>query len=158
MHSRHATAALTLCLAVAANVLSGCELLGMEDPAKIAAAKEAEGKAVGGACRHSGRALEDCYLMNPKAVKAAIFAGWRDMDAYMRDNKIDAVQPDLAEAPTRKGDKAVGEEPSAKSPEPATEKKAGAKHSAAHGLSGMPFQRRNLPEPTRRLPPAGRFQ
>jgi hypothetical protein len=59
------------------------------------------------------------------------------MDAYMRDNKIDAVQPDLAEAPTRKGDKAGSEEPSAKTPEPATDKKAGAKHSATHGASGM---------------------
>ncbi len=140
MHSRHATVTLALCLAVAANMLSGCELLGMEDPAKIAAAKEAEGKAVGGACRHSGRALEDCYLMNPKAVKAAIFAGWRDMDAYMRDNKIDAVQPDLAEAPTRKGDKAGSEEPSAKT-EPATDRKTGAKHSGAHGVSATPLQR-----------------
>ncbi len=62
-----------------------------------------------------------------------------DLLNKVRDNKIDAVQPDLAEAPTRKGDKAVDEEPSAKSPEPATEKKAGAKHSAAHGRSGMPL-------------------
>ncbi len=131
MRRHHATAALVLCLAVASPFLGGCELLGMEDPAKIAAAKEAEGKAVGGACRHSGRALEDCYLMNPKAVKAAIFAGWRDMDAYMRDNKIDAVVPDLAEAPNRKGDKAVNNESPARTPEPLPEKKAGAKHSAA---------------------------
>lgn len=86
-------------LAVAA-ALGGCELLGMEDPAKLAAAKEAEGKAVGGACRHSGRALEDCYLMNPKAQKAAVYAGWRDMDGYMRENKIDNIVPDLVDAPT----------------------------------------------------------
>ena len=78
-------------------LLSGCEQLGIEDPAKMAAAKEAEGRAVGSACRHSGRALEDCYRMNPKAQKAAIFAGWRDMDAYMRENKIEVVRPDVAE-------------------------------------------------------------
>jgi hypothetical protein len=142
MRFRHTSAAFSLSLAMAAAVLGGCELLGMDDPAKIAAAKDAEGKAVGGACRHSGRALEDCYLMNPKAVKAAIFAGWRDMDAYMRENKIDAVQPDLADAPTRKADKAgSGEEP-AKAPDKATEKKAGAKHSAAPIAPSTPNPRR----------------
>ena len=34
-----------------------------EDPAAKAAKQEAEGKAVGGACRHSGRAIEDCYAI-----------------------------------------------------------------------------------------------
>lgn len=70
---------------------AGCEQLGIEDPAKIEAAREAEGRAVGGACRHSGRALEDCYKLNAKASKAAIYAGWRDMDAYMRENNIPVV-------------------------------------------------------------------
>lgn len=72
-------------------LLAGCEQLGIEDPAKIEAAQEAEGRAVGGACRHSGRALEECYNLNKKASKAAIFAGWRDMDAYMRENNIAVV-------------------------------------------------------------------
>lgn len=82
-------------LAVLASLLflTGCEQLGFTDPAKLAAAREAEGKAIGGACRHSGRALEDCYALNPKAMKSAIFAGWRDMDGYMRENKIEVVQP-----------------------------------------------------------------
>lgn len=96
MHFRRLHPLLILSLAAA---LGGCELLGQEDPAKMAAAKEAEGKAVGGACRHSGRALEDCYVMNPKAMKAAIYTGWRDMDAYMRENNINAVVPDLVDAP-----------------------------------------------------------
>ncbi len=73
--------------------LGACEQLGLDDTAKLAAAKDAEGRAIGGGCRHSGRALEDCYALNPKALKAAVFAGWRDMDAYMRDNKIDIVPP-----------------------------------------------------------------
>lgn len=107
-------------VALLALPLGGCELLGMEDPAKIAAIKEAEGKAIGGACRHSGRALEDCYVMNPKAQKAAIYAGWRDMDAYMRDNNIQAVVPDLVDAPA-----------GAKPPEPAPETPAGDKKAAA---------------------------
>lgn len=72
-------------------LLAGCEQLGIEDPAKIEAARDAEGRAVGGACRHSGRALEDCYKLNAKASKAAIYAGWRDMDAYMRENNIAVV-------------------------------------------------------------------
>ena len=69
--------------------------MGIESPEKIAAARTAEGAAIGGACRHAGRAIEDCYTLNKKADKAAIFAGWRDMNDYMRENKIDAVSPEL---------------------------------------------------------------
>jgi hypothetical protein len=71
--------------------LCGCEQLGVETPAQTAARQEAEGKAVGGACRHAGRALEDCYKSSPKISKAAIYTGWRDMDTYMRENKIEVV-------------------------------------------------------------------
>ncbi|MDX9994893.1 MAG: hypothetical protein RBS28_06175 [Rhodocyclaceae bacterium] len=74
-------------------LLTGCEQLGIEDPAKLEAAREAEGRAIGSACRHSGRALEECYSLNKKASKAAIFSGWRDMDAYMRENNIDIIPP-----------------------------------------------------------------
>ena len=38
-------------------------------------------------------ALEDCYKLNPKAMKAAVFDGWKDMDAYMRENNIAPVAP-----------------------------------------------------------------
>jgi hypothetical protein len=81
-----------------AALLSGCELLGIESPEKLAALKEAEGKAVGSACRHANRAIEDCYTLNPKALKAAAFAGWREMDEYMRENKLEAVAPVLDRA------------------------------------------------------------
>jgi hypothetical protein len=81
---------------VLAALLSGCELLGIESPEKLAAAKEADGKAIGSACRHAGRAIEDCYRLNAKAQRAAVFAGWREMDEYMRENKLDAVAPTLA--------------------------------------------------------------
>ncbi|MBC7954240.1 MAG: hypothetical protein H7Y33_00020 [Cytophagales bacterium] len=91
---RH-TALITVLLA--ATALSGCDLFG-ESAEKIAAAKEAEGKAVGGACRHAGRAIEDCYSLNRKADKAAVFAGWRDMNDYMRENKIEAVAPQVVAA------------------------------------------------------------
>ena len=66
-----------------------------EDPAAKTARQEAEGKAVGGACRHSGRAIEDCYAIYHWLQKAAIFAGWQEMDAYMRTNKIEEVEPRL---------------------------------------------------------------
>lgn len=85
-----------LVLICAIFILSGCEQLGLDDGTKAAAAKEADGKAIGGACRHSGRALEDCYILNPKALKAAVFAGWRDMDGYMRENKIENATPTAA--------------------------------------------------------------
>ena len=75
--------------------LVGCDQLGIESPAAVAAKREAEGKAIGGACRHAGRAIEDCYTLNRKADKGAMFAGWREMNDYMRENKIDEVKPEL---------------------------------------------------------------
>jgi len=73
--------------------LSGCDKLGIDTPATIAARKEADAKAVGGACRNALRAIEDCYTLNPKANKAAIYAGWMEMDQYMRDNKLEGTAP-----------------------------------------------------------------
>ena len=63
---------------------------------KVAAAREADGKAIGSACRHAGRAIEDCFAIYKKADRAAVFAGWRDMNDYMRENKIEPVPPQLA--------------------------------------------------------------
>lgn len=80
-------------------VLSGCEQLGIETPETIAASRIADGKAIGGACRHAGRAIEDCYLLYKKADRSAIFAGWRDMNDYMRENKIDTVVPVMSTPP-----------------------------------------------------------
>ena len=80
-------------------LLSGCDMLGgalgIESPEKVAAAREADGKAIGGACRHAGRAIEDCYTLNKRAEKSSVFAGWRDMNDYMRENKIESVAPQL---------------------------------------------------------------
>ena len=86
-------------------LLGGCDMLGIESPEKVAAARDADGKAVGGACRHAGRAIEDCYSLYRKADRAAIFAGWRDMNDYMRENKIDAVAPELTPGPGKGGEK-----------------------------------------------------
>lgn len=73
--------------------LSGCDQLGIDTPQKMAERQLADAKAVGSACRHAMRAIEDCYTLNPKAEKSAVFAGWREMDEYMRDNKLEGVAP-----------------------------------------------------------------
>jgi len=82
-------------LLLAALLLAGCDLQSIQaalaDP-KIAQ-REAEAKAIGSACRHGLRSLEDCYSLNEKASKSAIYNGWRDMDLYMRENKIEGVEP-----------------------------------------------------------------
>ena len=61
----------------------------------LAERREGDGKAIGGACRHAGRAIEDCYTLNRKADRSAIFAGWREMNDYMAENKLDVVAPTL---------------------------------------------------------------
>lgn len=116
-------------------LLSGCDLEKLLEDPKVAQ-KEADAKAIGGACRQGMRALEDCYAMNEKMPKAGIFAGWREMDVYMRENKIEgiapkgvkppgveAVAPDEEVVVPAKSDKKAD----AAKAEPKTEAKAGAK-------------------------------
>jgi hypothetical protein len=76
--------------------LAGCDYVGLQSTTQLEARLDAEGRAVGGACRHAGRALEDCYMLNTRVPKAPIFEGWREMNNYMIENKIDVVAPDLA--------------------------------------------------------------
>jgi hypothetical protein len=116
-----------LLVPLVAVLLSACDIPGMESTEAIAAAREAEGKAVGGACRHAGRAIEDCYALNRKAEKAAVFAGWRDMNDYMRENKIEPVTPVIAGQQAVASAKGAGED-KAEAPAPAEKRpaKAGA--------------------------------
>ena len=72
-------------------LLTACDKIPGLGPDPRIAQREEEAKAIGGACRHALRGLEDCYTLNPKAPKAAVFAGWKDMDAYMRENKIEGT-------------------------------------------------------------------
>lgn len=93
----HSTKFTLPCIAA---VLSGALLVGCEMPGDAAlqqklASIEADSRAIGSACKQAGRAIEDCYTLNPKASKAAIFAGWKDMNDYMRDNKLDIVKPEI---------------------------------------------------------------
>lgn len=77
---------------VALMLLSGCDLEALLADPKVVQ-READSKAIGGACRHGMRSIEDCYAMNEKASKAAIFTGWREMDQYMRENNIEGIVP-----------------------------------------------------------------
>ena len=79
-------------------LLAGCDLEALLADPRVAQ-KEADAKAIGGACRHGLRSIEDCYSLNEKASRAAIFAGWKDMDQYMRDNKIEGIVPQGLKAP-----------------------------------------------------------
>ena len=138
-------------LLLAALSLAGCDMLGgalgLESPEKVAASREAEGKAVGGACRHAGRAIEDCYTMNKKADKAAVFAGWRDMNDYMRENKIEPLPPqigvptavakgqaagDATDADGASPDAASAENPAAHAGSRAKPGKSGGRNAKAH--------------------------
>lgn len=94
----HTTTLRRLALAAAMPVLlSACDIPGL-GPDPRAVQREAEAKAVGGACRHALRGLEDCFTLNPKAPKAAVFSGWKEMDAYMRENKLEGTPSVLGKA------------------------------------------------------------
>ncbi len=113
-------------------LVAGCDMLGIDSPEKIAANREADGKAIGGACRHAGRAIEDCYALNRKADRAAVFAGWREMNDYMRENKIDEVAPQIAGGaakPAEAADAEAEEKPSARNREAKTRDKPKARES-----------------------------
>ncbi len=71
--------------------LAGCDLSALDNSAQIEAKQMADGKAIGSGCRHALRSIEECYQNNPKASKAAIFEGWRDMDGYMREKSIEGM-------------------------------------------------------------------
>ena len=83
-----------LLIVLAALLLSACDLLGLGPDPKIAQ-KEADAKATGGACRHGLRSIQDCYTLNKGVPKAAIYAGWREMDEYMRENKLEGLRAEI---------------------------------------------------------------
>ncbi|MES2070461.1 MAG: hypothetical protein V4488_08950 [Pseudomonadota bacterium] len=120
----------------ALTLLSGCDRLGIADPVKEAASKEADARATGSACRHAGRAIEDCYAINPDASRAAVYSGWKEMNDYMRENKIEVVKPELAAAapppkPAAEGEASASAAASASASVEAKPAKA-PKKSAAH--------------------------
>jgi len=86
-------------------LLAGCDKIPGLGPDPRVAQRDAEAKAIGGACRHALRGLEDCYTLNPKASKASVFAGWKDMDEYMRANKMEGTPSVLGQSDRRRSDK-----------------------------------------------------
>lgn len=120
--------------------LGGCDALkdrmGIPDPARI----EAEGRAVGGACRHAGRGIEDCYQLNPKADKPSVFMGWKEMNEYMIKNNMQAMKPEIplpvAAPPVEKGKDGHG--PDAKEGAAAEVKDAGGKDGGAKDAKAEP--------------------
>jgi hypothetical protein len=76
-------------------LLAGCDLLGLGPDPRVTQ-READGRAIGAACRHAMRGIEDCYRLNERAPKTAIFEGWKEMDQYMRDNKIEGAPSTVA--------------------------------------------------------------
>ena len=113
-------------LLLSALLLTGCDQLGIETPAVASARKDADSKAIGGACRHAARAIEDCYTLNKKADKAAIYAGWREMNEYMRENKLEPVVPVISPEPPKvaASEQADGDEADAPAADPPPKAKA----------------------------------
>jgi hypothetical protein len=110
-------------------LLGGCDLEALLADPKVAQ-KEADAKAIGGACRFGMRSIEDCYALNEKASKSAVFSGWKDMDQYMRDNKVEGVPAKIAKVTPpleeiideSKPDKAVEDAPKTKGKAKAADK------------------------------------
>ncbi|HEX4844199.1 MAG TPA: hypothetical protein VFV57_11050 [Limnobacter sp.] len=124
-----------LMVAGTATMLSSCDL--SQIPGLDGKLSIEDSKAVGAACRHSGRALEDCFALNPNTHPSGVFEGWRDMNDYMLANQIDVVKPEVkpsayapqsksesepAEASEGAGDQVAGSAPPATAIEPASER------------------------------------
>ena len=83
----------TVCFAlvVALPLLSACDrfadMLDMPNPEK----DTANAQAIGGACRQTGRSIEDCYALHPEVDKADIFSGWKTMSEYMNEHNLKEV-------------------------------------------------------------------
>ncbi len=120
MNFRHLLPAVAL-------LLAACDIPGLGPDPRVAQ-READGKAIGGACRHALRGLEDCFALNEKALKTAVFEGWKEMDQYMRENKIEGVAPKAVMAPPPEEEIIVSE----KSAKPGVKGKAPSKAAPAN--------------------------
>lgn len=74
-------------------LVTGCDQVLERAGVKSAEKLEAEGEAIGSACRHAGWGPEDCYRLNPNASKPAMFAGWKEMNEYMIKNSMETQMP-----------------------------------------------------------------
>lgn len=111
-------------------ILSSCDL--SQIPGLDKRLNIEDSKAIGAACRHSGRALEDCFTLNPMALQSGVFEGWRDMNDYMVANKIETVEPQIQNSHYKPGSKddAAGDH------DAAAPSKAAGPGNAAAGVGG----------------------
>ncbi len=130
---------------------AACDQIAVLDGSK---ARDADAIAVGSACRHSGRALEDCYAMYPDSPKAQVFAGWKEMNDYMTSNKIEVVEPTLVKAEIKAD--AKDNEKGAKQPQAPEARKNGEVKIDARS-AGLPSTSAAAADPLAGLPklPAG---
>jgi len=101
-----------LLILIVALLLPACDMLGLGPDPRIAQ-KEADAKAIGAACRNGLRNIEDCYSLNKGVNKAAIYAGWLEMDAYMRENKLEGQRTEVVPPDAPPAEEII-EEPKAK--------------------------------------------
>jgi hypothetical protein len=123
--------ALSAFLLSTAALLGGCDMLGIQSLEQLTAGRDADGRAIGGACRQAGRGIEECFTMNRHADKAAVFAGWRDMNDYMRENHLEVAAP----AATADG-KPAGADSPAQAATPEGAKVAGEARASPRGKAG----------------------
>lgn len=131
---------IALFLLSASVLISACDQigqqLGLDEPQRKEAKADAEGKAVGSACRQSGRAIEDCYSLYQWLPKASIFAGWREMNDYMQANNLGIVEPKLPPAPSPEDKKKKAKLATAESEGKSGEKKPESDMKAAEAKNG----------------------
>lgn len=82
-----------LAIALCIPMLSGCIKGILPDPEAEAKKVEDEAAATGAACRQAGRSLEVCYQRNEGLNRNGALRGWREMDEYMRSNKLEPQTP-----------------------------------------------------------------
>ncbi|MBV8680584.1 MAG: hypothetical protein JO338_09065 [Aquitalea sp.] len=83
-------------------VLAGCNWVN-----NVSGLSKEAHKALGAACRQTGRSLEECFKRNPDADTAAIYAGWREMNEYMVKNKLETMEPPASDTPKPHADAAA---------------------------------------------------
>lgn len=97
-------------------LLTACDIPGLGPDPRIAQ-READGKAVGGGCRYAQRGIEECYELNPKSPKTAVFEGWKEMDQYMRENKLEGQPTPGDDSRAETGSKDSARKPATGAPE-----------------------------------------
>jgi hypothetical protein len=89
-------------------LIAGCDIANILGPDPRVAQREADARAIGAACRYAMRGIEDCYKLNERAPKNSVFEGWKDMDRYMRENKMEGVASKI-DAPPNANEAAVAD-------------------------------------------------